>query len=508
MKKTYLQFPSWKQKNHAAKITSRRTVQRFFDSVAYKSDAPDGDTTVKELTDETDPENKALPEDTDEVKALKKISRQVKQFNAILGTKAKAEDFTAVNTQLTELKGKIGEMEADKISEAIEKINESNEKIWKQIVELQEETAKGKEDGGSTAPKKGIQINRKDIEAFIKATFDESGKKTHNQASIVIKAPEIMGMATFFEGGADTVIDAFTGRVVDPVLYQRRRKPNLILDNFDIPQIAAPKLIFLVKVEEGNSSSISGDPGGAEWILSSEAKPRRSFRVTTGEAEAKKVAIFSTVEDKLLKDVTSLENWIREDMMQEIREKINDGLLNNDVAVDPKAPQGMKQEAIQFTATDGYDGTIDDPNYIDAIFAIAAMFADNFETLDKVFVNSDVYYLIRHLKDNEGRYQNNNLVYVDSLNRLFIGGVQVVMAIGDDIPSTHVLAVGMDMGFKMKAYGPLVFERGLNGEDFRYDRTSFRAYQEFLTYLPTHRENSVMYDTWENIFAAITAGSI
>jgi hypothetical protein len=226
------------------------------------------------------------------------------------------------------------------------------------------------------------------------------------------------------------------------------------LDNFSIGSIAAPKLIFLVKVEEGDGNPVSGDPGGADWILSSEAKPMRSFRVTTGEAEAKKVAIFSTVEDKLLKDVSSLENWLREDLMMEMREKINDGLLNNDVAVDPKAPQGMKQEAILFTPTDGYDGTIDDPNYIDMIFAIRAMFSNNFETLGQVSVNSDVYSRIMHLKDNEGRYQNNNLVYVNSMGQLFIGGVRVIEVIGDDVPSTHVLATGLDLGFKMFAYGP------------------------------------------------------
>ena len=68
MKQTYLKFPTWKQLNAAPKINSRRIKFE-----CYKSDAP-VEVEVKELTDETDPENKALPDDSDEVKSLKKIN--------------------------------------------------------------------------------------------------------------------------------------------------------------------------------------------------------------------------------------------------------------------------------------------------------------------------------------------------------------------------------------------------------------------------------------------------
>jgi hypothetical protein len=57
--------------------------------------------------------------------------------------------------------------------------------------------------------------------------------------------------------------------------------------------------------------------------------------------------------------------------------------------------------------------------------------------------------------------------------------------------------------FKIRNFGPLVFERGLNGEDFRHDRTSFRAYQEVLSYIPSHRYNGVLYDAIQTIITAI-----
>lgn len=499
MKKTYLQFPTWKQQN----MMPKRIGRLRFGSACFKTDAPEA---VKELTDETDPENKALDTDSDEIKALKKINRQVKQFNSILGTRAKAEDFESVQEEIKKLQKDIATMKAEDISKAIENINTANEKIWKQLAEMQEEKAKEKE-SGSGAGKKVEMFTRKDVQDFVAATFKD-GKKTKDSASIEIKAAENFGYPQFFQGGADTQIDAFTGRYVDPTLYQRRRKRNLILDNFTIGSIDVPKLIFLVKIEDGDDAgSASGDSGGADWILSSEAKPKRSFRVTTGQVEAKKLAIFGTIEDKLLKDVPSLENWLREDFMAEMREKLNDGLLNNNPAVNSEAPLGMKTDAVQFSVTPAFNNkyVATQSTYIDQIIAAIAMMAYNREEAGRVFVSSDVYYAILALKDANRRYQNDNLIYTNALGQLFIAGVPIIWADQDDIPSTHVLVTAVDLGFKMLAYGPMVFERGLNGEDFRYDRTSYRGYQEVLSYLPTHRENSVMYDTWVNIIAGIEA---
>lgn len=500
MKHKFLKFPP-----HSVRYAPRMSGRRFRGleigrAIAYKEDGEKEDKGEEGEGDD--------PDST--VKAIAKMNKQVGEFTKLLGDKADAAEITKLTNQIAELDKAIKDQNSAATDKAIKEINEQNEKLWKQVIELQEKNAQENEAAGKGTRKGGLSITPKDVSDFINTTFLENGKgaKTQKDAKIiVIKAAETMGTANFFEGGENTVSDAFTGRMIDPTLYQRRRKRNLILDNFTIRTIGVPKLLFLVKVEEGNSDSPSGEAGGAEWILSGQAKPMRSFRVTTGESEAKKVAIFGTVEDKLLRDVSSLENWIREDFMDEMREEINDGLLNNDTGVNPLAPQGMKQDAVLFDATPAFDGAIDDANEIDAIIAVLAFMATNREQSDRIFISDDMWYRIMILKDNDARYQNNNLVYTNALGQLYIGGTLIVPADAEDVPSTHVLAVSRDLGFKMYAYGPLVFERGLNGEDFRYDRTSFRGYQEFLTYLPTHRENSVMYDTFENIIAAISSTS-
>lgn len=502
MKRKFLDFSKmhYYQKRSAPKVGHKWAAP--FRLAAYKTDGEKGE-------GESEGEDKELSE----AEAIKKIGEQVLSFKKMLGEKADANQFTALETKINDLATSIETMKADDISKTIKEINEANEKIHKQLVELQEEAAKAKEEGEKGAPGKvKPMISTKEVQDFVKDTFGDTegkGKKTNNPAKITIgKAAETFGYATFFEGGDSTEISAFTGRLVDPTLYQRKRKRNLILDNFTIRTINVPKLIYLIKVEDGDDEGDSeGDSGGADWITSGEIKPMRSFRVTTGEAEAKKVAIFGTVEDKLLRDVSSLERWIREDFMDEMREEINDGLLNNDPDTNPDAPLGLKTNAIQYTATPAYANAFaaSSTNYIDQIFAILARMAYNKEEAGIVFVASDVYYRIMHLKDSEARYQNNNLVYTDALGRLFIGGTEVVMADEEDIPATAVLAVARDLGFKIYAYGPMVFERGLNGDDFRYDRTSFRGYQEFLSFIPENRENSVLYDTWANIQAAIEA---
>lgn len=437
-----------------------------------------------------------------ELEAIEQIGKQVEAFKATLGEKADAAAIEKLSKDIEALKTDLYTMNEKEIDKSIEKINSSLETMHKQVEKLLEEQAELKEQT-EKGSKKGSILKTEDVKAFVEATFNGT-TKTQNPASLVVKAPETFGYPTFFTGGANTDITAFTGRYVDPNLYEPKRKRNLILDHFDIQVINVPTLIYLIKVPVGDTNPTSGDPGSAAWILSGAAKPKRSFRVTTGTAEAKKVAIFGTVEDKLLRDVPSLENWIREDFMDEMREAINDGLLNNNPSIDPNAPLGLKTNAIQYTATPAYDEQIENPNYIDDIIAAIALMAFNKEEAGRVFISSDVYYRIMHLKATDGKWLNNNLVYVNSMNELYIAGVHVVWADEEDIPSTHILVVSRDLGFRIKAYGNMVFERGLNGTDFREDKTSYRGYQEFLSYIPENRENSVLYDTFANIEAAIT----
>jgi len=439
-----------------------------------------------------------------EVDAIKKISEQVEQFKNLLGDKADANAFKTLEDKLTALEEGIETMKAAEISKAIEAINKSNESIYKQVVELQEELAIGKEQSAGKSNGRTELIATAEVETFVKTTFVD-GKKTHAPAKITIKAAETFGYDQTFVGGeAGTDISAFTGRFVDPLLNQRKRKRNLILDNFDIRTIGVPRLVYLVKVEVGNTDPVSGDPGGAAWILSGQAKPKRSFRVTTGEVEAKKVAIFGTIEDKLLRDAPSFQNWIREDFMDEIKEEINDGLLNNDPGVNDLAPLGLKTNAVQYSPTPAFALNVELPNYIDALIAAIAAMSNSKEQPGKVFVSDDVFYRIHNLKSTDGKWLNNNLIYVNSLGQLFIAGVQVIPSDIEDVPSTHFLLISADLGFKIYAYGDMVFERGLNGEDFREDKTSYRGYQEFLSYIAANRENSVMYDTFANVLAAIT----
>lgn len=498
MKKTFLDFGGY---NHYKVPGMKKSRIQPIRLRLFKTGGGEGD------DDELDG---GANTDTAEVKAIKRIGKQVESFKTALGEKADAEAIKLLQAKVEDLAKNISTMESENIVKTLKEINDANEKMWKQIAEVQEKMLEEKEKTEGKA-KKGDILKSEDIAAFVKATFGEdaaNGTKTSNPAKVTLKAAETFGYATFFEGGADTVVDAFTGRFVDPTLYQRKRKRNMILDHFSIRTIAVPKLIYLIKVEDGDDvGTASGDSGSAGWIASGEIKPMRSFRVTTGEATAKKVAIFGTVEDKLLRDVSSLENWIREDFVDEMREAYNDGLLNNDPGVDADAPLGLKTNAIQYSATPGYNNafTANTTNYIDQLFAAFALMAYNKEEAGMAFVASDVYYRIMHLKDSEQRYQNNNLVYTDSLGRLFIGGVEIIWVDEEDIPGTNVMVIARDLGFKIYNYGALVFERGLNGEDFRYDRTSYRGYQEVLSFIPENRENSVMYDTWANIKAAIEA---
>lgn len=440
---------------------------------------------------------------SEELKAIEKISEQLDGYKKELAEKADKNQYEATEKALAELKDNLDKWSEKKIDEAIEEINKSVKEQHDLIVEIKEEQAQAKEKS-DTKVKTSI-VSTEEIKAFIEATFKD-GKKTNERATITIKAPETFGFNQTFNGdGTGVQIDAFTGREIDPVLYQRTRKRNLILDHIPISTISVPKLFYLEKEEVGDTNPTSGDPGSADWILSGAAKPQRSFRLKTGEAEAKKVAIFGTIEDKLLRDVASMENWIREDFMDEIMEKYNEELLNN--AASATVPLGLKANAVQFVVTPAFTDlyALNGSNKIDQIIAAIAAMKESKEVPAKAFVSDDVFYSLHNLKATDGKYLNNNLIYVNSLGQLFIAGVEIVPADSDDVPSTHLLLISQNLGFKIKNYGSMVFERGLNGEDFREDKTSYRGYQEVLSYIPENRENSVMYDTFANIKLGVEA---
>lgn len=448
-----------------------------------------------------------------ELEAIETVAKQVEVFKKELGNTATKEEVKKfndsaekLNKDFAELKANLGNWDGESVESMMKKINT-------QLKEMQEDVQRAKD---SKPGKNKFQLfDPEELKAFSKGIWDDNGAKTSKAASfkinnsflmggLVSKAAEIMGYPDFFEGvnGVTTDVSAFTGRVIDPTLYQRKRKRNFILDNFTIPSIAAPTLVYLEKMEVSGATASSEDPGGAEWIVPGAQKPMRSFRVTSTKVEAKKVAIFGTVHDDLLRDVPSLENWIREDFTAEMRESYNDALLNNDPGTDPDAPLGLKENAIQYADTAAFNNTILDANEIDAIIAAIAYMASLKEEPMMAAVSSSIYYKLFVLKDNQARYQNSNLVYTNSRGQIFVAGVPVILADQDDIADTHLLLLGVD-GFQIRNYESLVFERGLNGEDFRYDRTSYRAYQKVLSYIPSHRTNAVLYDTFANIITAI-----
>lgn len=431
-----------------------------------------------------------------ELEAIEKISGQLEGYKKELADKADKDQFEKTEKALEELKAGLDSLTEKEVDKSIAEINKTLKETHEQVAELREEQAQAKENGARA--KRGEFVSKEDIEAFINSTFKD-GAKTSNAAKITIKAPETFGFDQTFAGGSD--ISAFTGREIDPTLYKPERKRNLILENIPVTSITVPKLIYLEKELVGDANSPAGEAGSADWILSGASKPKRSFRVSTGEVEAKKVAIFGTIEDKLLRDVASMETWIREDFMDEIMEKYNDGLLNNDPGVTSEAPLGMKTNAVQFTPTASFDDkfALDGSNKIDQIIAAIAKMATDKERPSKAFVSDDVYYSLLDLKATDGKYLNSNLVYMSAKNTLYIAGVEIVPSDAEDVPSTHLLLISESLGFKIRNYGSMVFERGLNGTDFREDKTSYRGYQEVLSYIPTNRENSVMYDTFANL---------
>lgn len=401
-----------------------------------------------------------------------------------------------------------------KIEENLDTIKEDHgDKISKliiQVTEMQEDVQRSKENGGLISLKKPL-ASRKDVQKFISDTFDERGKTSHKasidlNSGMVFKAAETMTSENFFTGSG-TQSEVVTGYHLDPMFYQRRRKRNTILDHIPIETTDAPFLFYMEKQEVAGDNSSQEDVGAAEWITSVFEKPGRSFRMSTTKVEAKKVAIYSNVADKLLRDISSLTNWMQEDLIAEVKEAYNDALLNNDPGSNPDAPLGIKQNAVAFSVTQAFTNTVSQPNIIDVLVAASASMIAAKEQPGKFLISPDNYFALHILKDSQGRYLNGNMVYANGLGELFVAGIPVYAVDDEDVDSDHYMLLGADLGFRIKNYGPLRFERGLNADDFRKDKTSFRCYQEVISYIPAHKYNTVQHDTISNVLTAIDAGS-
>jgi HK97 family phage major capsid protein len=388
-----------------------------------------------------------------------------------------------------------------------EKVDQKNSKLLDILRVQGAEITAMKERG--MAPGKTSQklVEESEIKSFIDQTFDGQSK-TSNKASIKINSGLMFKTGVMdsegFYGSPATYPEAVTGSTVDSTLYQAKRKRNLILDHIGITSITDPYLFYMEKqVVTGSGEDASGAAG---WVTSAGEKPGRSFSVKTEKVEARKVAVFATVADKLLRDVGSFNNWIAEDLRAEVLEAYNDALLNSDGT--GLEPLGLKENAVTFTVTNAFANAIDTPNLIDALIAAAAAMQESKEQPGRFLISDDNFFKLHIMKDQQSRYQNANLVYTSSRGQVYVAGVPVFAVDSADVDSNNFILLAADHGFKIKNYNSLILERGLNADDFRNDRTSFRCFQEVLSYIPEHRFNSVMYDSFENVLSAIETTSL
>jgi len=437
---------------------------------------------------------------SNEEDAFKTLSDNVDVIVEKLGEAAKQEEVTALKADIESLKSELSTMKASDVDAKLKAINEKNEALFNQLVELQVKAADEADKANPKVIGARPMYKMEDVKNFTEKSL--KNKRENNFLEIEeVKAAETFGIPqTFVTGeGADTAVMA-SGYMLLPGLMAARRKTNIMLDYFPIRTINVPYLIYLEKVEIGDTNPTSGDPGGAAWIESGQAKPKRSFRIKAVRADAKKLAIFGTIEDCLLQDIPSFDNWIKTDFKEQLDEVANTGLLRGNPAVNALEPYGIITNASQYVVTPAFDEKVIAATYIDDIIAAAASMVTTSKYIaGMAFVAWDVWYAIISLKSTDERYMNNSLVYVSNNAELWIAGVHVIGVDADDIPSTHLLLVAADTGFKMFRYGNAGIETGLNGEDFREDKTSYRGWRRYLTYFPSDTRGSVIYDTWTNI---------
>ena len=199
------------------------------------------------------------------LEAIEQISNNVQEYKEILGKKADKETITGLENQLKDLAKNFSELSEKELDKAIEQINKGNKDLSEAVQEMSEDLKELKDNstGKSNNSREAVE---KQIKAFQESFFDEDSRKNyHTKENITIKAAETFGFNQTFNGdGTGVQIDAFTGREVDPELYQPKRKRNLILDRFRILPVTAPTLYYLEKEVVGNASAPANEAGAAD----------------------------------------------------------------------------------------------------------------------------------------------------------------------------------------------------------------------------------------------------
>ncbi|MFD2597518.1 phage major capsid protein [Sphingobacterium corticis] len=415
--------------------------------------------------------------DEKEKEALEKVKAAQKQATdeATKGFKAQLDN--------ADEKIKAAETRADEAEKKAKELEKNQDEMQKHLDQLDVEL-------------QGTKTRRTSDEDFLAKALKEAEENgdlkkamdTKSNSTVIAKM-EIKAVASpMTVGSVGGNADLIVSREVDGGINRPNAPQRNVLNNANVRATTAATIEW---VNRENSE------GNAEFLGEGELKPLRSFEYSQEESKAKKVAVAFKVTTESLQDISILADEIRQDGIEAVEDEVNDKLLNGDgtIATEPK---GLIVQAAAFNVV---GLTVANPNNYDAIVAASLQVSMLRHTPNIAFVNSIDFTNLALTKGSDGHYIMPLFATKDG-ERIQIAEIRVVKS--DEIEVGSVL-VGDMRKFHVRPYGPYTIEIGTENDDLRKNLRTIIVERRLHAYIKKHDKTAFVYDTFDNIKAAIVA---
>lgn len=230
------------------------------------------------------------------------------------------------------------------------------------------------------------------------------------------------------------------------------------------------------------------DTGEADFIAPGDAKPGVSWVYETESSVAKKIAVSAKMATELLEDIDGFNAHVEEELAFQLFDKANLVLCGAGAATSTD-PEGLQHMSTTYTLA-GFKTK--NPNYWDCLLAgVTQLRKNKFRGQIIALVNPVDYATAKASK-------------AISQGQLFIPP-SVGATIVEDLNTAqgYIQFVATNY-YNVRIYKPFVLKWGLDGTDFSHNQITSIAEMRLHVYHSENHDGFAIYDTLDNIKAAIT----
>jgi HK97 family phage major capsid protein len=274
-------------------------------------------------------------------------------------------------------------------------------------------------------------------------------------------------------------------------------KPEIQAGLVDVLRVQPTFWDFLKKGATGSAAyvwvnkKVPAGSGAAAWLAPGQYKPPVSFSLNTEISNAKKIAVNEKVAIELLDDIDGLSSWVEEELMYQLKIKLNSTLLTG--TGDSVTPKSITELAVPFAGAN-LGVTTTNANNWDAIRACVAQLKTTY---------FGAYPVTTFM--NPVDYANMVMTKAQNQGQLFIPPVTGSTIVEElSIPVGHVLVACLDL-YKILIYKGFTMTYGLENDDFTKNLRTVIGEMRLHQIFSENHQGAFIYDTFENIITGITA---